>query len=218
MHGASQASGQRRPGASVDSPGGQHGQSTETPPHLFQGPWEWLGQDFEAQSPRPAPPRRLPSALCATYRLLEAGALGPGITDSLGAGLVHHATRAGHLACVKFLVQRAKLPGNQRAHNGATPVHDAAATGSLAELCWLVRDGGCCLQDQDASGVSPLHLAARFGHPVLVEWLLREGHAATLETLEGALPLHHAAVSGDLTCLKLLVAAHGRPRYAIPPL
>lgn len=65
-------------------------------------------------------------------------------------------------------------------------------------------------QDQDASGVSPLHLAARFAHPVLVEWLLREGHAATLETLEGALPLHHAAVSGDLTCLKLLTAAHGR--------
>lgn len=65
-------------------------------------------------------------------------------------------------------------------------------------------------QDQDASGVSPLHLAARFAHPVLVEWLLREGHAATLETLEGALPLHHAAVSGDLTCLKLLTAAHSR--------
>ncbi|KAL6050101.1 hypothetical protein STEG23_036844 [Scotinomys teguina] len=141
-------------------------------------------------------------------RLLEAGALSPGITDELGAGLVHHATRAGHLECVKFLVQRAKLPGNQQAHNGATPVHDAAATGNLAELCWLVRDGGCGLQDQDASGVSPLHLAARFGHPALVEWLLHEGHAASLETLEGALPLHHAAVSGDLTCLKLLTAAH----------
>ncbi|XP_008830704.1 espin-like protein [Nannospalax galili] len=141
-------------------------------------------------------------------RLFEAGALSPGVTDALGAGLVHHASRAGHLDCVKFLVQRAKLPGNQRAHNGATPVHDAAATGNLAELCWLVHNGGCGLQDQDASGVSPLHLAARFGHPVLVEWLLREGHLATLETLEGALPLHHAAVSGDLTCLKLLAAAH----------
>ncbi|XP_051694216.2 espin-like protein [Oryctolagus cuniculus] len=141
--------------------------------------------------------------------LLEAGALGPGITDALGAGLVHHAARTGHLDCVKFLVQRAKLPGDQRAHNGATPVHDAAATGSLAELCWLVRDGGCGLQDQDASGVSPLHLAARFAHPTLVEWLLHEGHSATLETREGALPLHHAAVSGNLTCLKLLTAAHG---------
>lgn len=65
-------------------------------------------------------------------------------------------------------------------------------------------------QDQDASGVSPLHLAARFSHPALVEWLLHEGHAATLETLEGALPLHHAAVSGDLTCVKLLTAAHSR--------
>ncbi|XP_028364783.1 espin-like protein isoform X1 [Phyllostomus discolor] len=146
--------------------------------------------------------------LATLEQLLEAGALGPGIVDAVGAGLVHHATRAGRLACVKFLVQRAQLPGNQRAHNGATPVHDAAATGSLAELCWLVREGGCGLQDQDASGVSPLHLAARFAHPALVEWLLREGHAATLETLEGALPLHHAAVSGDLTCLKLLTAAH----------
>ncbi|KAM6152524.1 espin-like protein isoform 2-T2 [Erethizon dorsatum] len=141
-------------------------------------------------------------------QLLEAGTLGPGITDTLGAGLVHHAARAGHLDCVRFLVQRAKLPGNQRAQNGATPAHDAAATGHLAELCWLVLSGGCGLQDRDASGVSPLHLAARFGHPTLVEWLLREGHAATLETLEGALPLHHAAVSGDLTCLKLLAAAH----------
>jgi ankyrin repeat protein len=79
-------------------------------------------------------------------RLLEAGALSPSITDTLGAGLVHHATRAGHLDCVKFLVQQARLPGNQRAYNGATPVHDAAATGKLAELCWLVRDGGCGLQ------------------------------------------------------------------------
>ncbi|XP_006893504.1 PREDICTED: espin-like protein [Elephantulus edwardii] len=144
----------------------------------------------------------------ALERLLTEGALGSGPTDALGAGLVHLAARAGHLDCVKLLVQQARLPGNQRAHNGATPAHDAAATGHLAELCWLVREGGCGLQDQDGSGVSPLHLAARFGHPVVVEWLLREGHSATLATLEGALPLHHAAVSGDLTCLKLLVAAH----------
>ncbi|KAM6179046.1 espin-like protein [Rhynchocyon petersi] len=145
--------------------------------------------------------------LATLEQLLEEGALGDP-TDALGAGLVHLAARAGHLDCVKLLVQRARLPGDQRAHNGATPAHDAAATGHLAELCWLVREGGCGLQDQDGSGVSPLHLAARFGHPMVVEWLLQEGHLATLETLEGALPLHHAAVSGDLTCLKLLVAAH----------
>lgn len=93
-------------------------------------------------------------------QLLEAGTLGQHVTDALGAGLVHHAARAGHLACVRFLVQRAKLPGNQRAHNGASPAHDAAATGSLAELCWLVRHGGCGLQVSGAQqrqlqGVGP---------------------------------------------------------------
>uniref|UniRef100_A0A8C9QMF8 Espin like n=1 Tax=Spermophilus dauricus TaxID=99837 RepID=A0A8C9QMF8_SPEDA len=64
-------------------------------------------------------------------------------------------------------------------------------------LRWLVRNGGCGLQE-DVSGL----LSAP------KSWLLQEGHEAMLETLEGALPLHHAAVSGDLTCLKLLVAVH----------
>lgn len=70
------------------------------------------------------------------------GTLGRNITDCLGAGLVHHASRAGRLECIKFLVLQAKLPGNQRASNGATPAHDAAAMGNLAELQWLIKDGG----------------------------------------------------------------------------
>uniref|UniRef100_F6ZQS8 Espin like n=1 Tax=Monodelphis domestica TaxID=13616 RepID=F6ZQS8_MONDO len=143
-------------------------------------------------------------------QLLEDGSLDQGVTDALGAGLVHHASRAGQLECLKFLVERVKLPGNQRAKNGATPVHDAAAMGNLAELHWLVREGGYRAQEQDTSGVSPLHLAARFGHPMLVEWLLQEGCDVSLETLEGALPIHYAAVKGNLTCLKLLVAADNR--------
>ncbi|XP_038605245.1 espin-like protein [Tachyglossus aculeatus] len=145
--------------------------------------------------------------LTTLERLFEDGLLARGIADAQGAGPVHHASRGGHLDCLKLLVQRAKLPGNQRAKNGATPAHDAAATGHLAELQWLMRDGGCGVQVQDASGVTPLHLAARFGHPMVVEWLVREGCDPAAETLEGASPLHYAAAKGDLTCLKLLVAA-----------
>lgn len=92
--------------------------------------------------------------LATLEQLLEAGALRPDIADALGAGLVHHATRAGQLACVQFLVQQAQLPGNQRACNGATPAHDAAAMGSLAELCWLVREGGCGLQVRGLSSAA----------------------------------------------------------------
>lgn len=127
--------------------------------------------------------------LAALEQLLEAGALGPGIIDALGAGLVHHATRAGHLACVKFLVQRAKLPGNQRAHNGATPVHDAAATGSLAELCWLVREGGCGLQVSRAG-------SAEGG--VRVDGGGRGPRAGTSSTLDSPSGPHHANPTGSL--------------------
>uniref|UniRef100_G3VSX8 Espin like n=1 Tax=Sarcophilus harrisii TaxID=9305 RepID=G3VSX8_SARHA len=145
--------------------------------------------------------------LATLKRLFEDGVLDRAVTDSLGAGLVHHASRAGQLECLKFVVERVGVPGNQRANNGATPVHDAAAMGNLAELHWLVREGGYRAQEQDVSGVTPLHLAARFGHPVLLEWLVQEGCDVSLETLEGALPIHYAAVKGNLTCLKLLVAA-----------
>ncbi|XP_068939325.1 espin-like protein [Petaurus breviceps papuanus] len=148
--------------------------------------------------------------LTTLKQLFEDGVLDQTVTDSLGAGLVHHASRAGQLDCLKFLGEQVKVPGNQRANNGATPAHDAAAMGHLAELRWLVQEGGYCAQDQDASGVSPLHLAARFGHPMLVEWLVQEGCDVSLETLEGALPIHYAAVKGNLTCLKLLIAADNR--------
>lgn len=74
------------------------------------------------------------------------GTLGQAITDCLGAGLVHHASRAGRLECLKFLVLQANLPGNHRANSGATPAHDAAALGNLAVLQWLIKDGGYSMQ------------------------------------------------------------------------
>lgn len=84
--------------------------------------------------------------LSTLERLHIDGALSQNIADCLGAGLVHHASRAGRLECLKFLVLQAKLPGNQRANNGATPAHDAAAVGNLAELQWLIKDGGYSMQ------------------------------------------------------------------------
>lgn len=65
------------------------------------------------------------------------------VKDALGASAVHHAARAGKLACVRFLVEEAGLPGHCLANNGASPAHDAAATGNLACLQWLLTQGGC---------------------------------------------------------------------------
>ncbi|XP_057680470.1 espin isoform X3 [Corythoichthys intestinalis] len=128
------------------------------------------------------------------------------VKDALGASPVHHAARAGKLACMRFLVEEAGLPGHCLANNGASPAHDAAATGNLACLQWLLTQGGCRPEDKDSSGATILHLASRFSHHEITEWLLKSGEVdpgAATDT--GALPVHYAAAKGDLSSLRLLL-------------
>ncbi|XP_034166453.1 espin-like protein [Pangasianodon hypophthalmus] len=140
-------------------------------------------------------------------RVLRAsGGLTPGIADDQGATPVHHAARGGRMDCLCFLVREANFKGNARARNGATAAHDAAATGHVQELQWLLGHGECRLEDQDGEGATAVHLAARFGRADALQWLLTAGGSAELQTHCGALPVHYAAASGDLTCLKLLTS------------
>nr|XP_046253310.1 espin isoform X2 [Scatophagus argus] len=137
---------------------------------------------------------------------LAAETLTSDVKDVLGATPVHHAARAGKLACLRFLVEEAGLPGNCVANNGASPAHDAAATGHLACLQWLLTQGGCRPEQRDSSGATVLHLASRFSHHEVTEWLLKGGEVdpgASTDT--GALPVHYAAAKGDLPSLRLLL-------------
>uniref|UniRef100_A0A3Q3Q0C3 WH2 domain-containing protein n=1 Tax=Monopterus albus TaxID=43700 RepID=A0A3Q3Q0C3_MONAL len=139
---------------------------------------------------------------------LAAKELTSDVKDVLGASPVHHAARAGRLACLRFLVEEAGLPATCLASNGASPAHDAAATGNLACLQWLLTQGGCRPEvSEDSSGATVLHLASRFSHHEITDWLLKSGEAdpgASTDT--GALPVHYAAAKGDLSSLRLLLA------------
>lgn len=84
--------------------------------------------------------------LAALRELASSGHLSPVITDTQGAGPVHHAARCGRLRCLNFLVSELGLAADPRALNGATPAHDAAATGHIQELKWLVDQGGCNIE------------------------------------------------------------------------
>ncbi|XP_022056969.2 espin-like protein [Acanthochromis polyacanthus] len=143
--------------------------------------------------------------LAALRDLASSGHLSPAISDSQGAGPVHHAARCGRLDCLQFLVGELGLAADPRALNRATPAHDAAATGNIRELQWLVDQGGCNIEARDAAGATALHLAARFGCVEVIQWLLSVGGVASVETNCGAVPAHYAAANGDLTCLKLLI-------------
>ncbi|XP_023120745.2 espin-like protein [Amphiprion ocellaris] len=143
--------------------------------------------------------------LAALRDLASSGHLSPAISDSQGAGPVHHAARCGRLDCLQFLVGELGLAADPRALNRATPAHDAAATGNIRELQWLVDHGGCNTEARDAAGATALHLAARFGCVEVIQWLLSVGGVASVETNCGAVPAHYAAANGDLTCLELLI-------------
>lgn len=78
--------------------------------------------------------------------LAATGHLSPAISDTQGAGPVHHAARCGRLDCLQFLVNELGLAADPRALNRATPAHDAAATGNIRELQWLVVQGGCNIE------------------------------------------------------------------------
>ncbi|XP_062873348.1 espin-like protein [Trichomycterus rosablanca] len=146
-----------------------------------------------------------------TLRALHrSGGLRQGIADDQGATPVHHAARCGQNHCLRFLVMEARFQGNARARNGATAAHDAAATGHVQELQWLLGHGECRMEDRDGEGATALHLAARFGHADALQWLLTAGGSTELETHCGALPVHYAAASGDLTCVKVLVSHNPR--------
>ncbi|KAF7203880.1 espin-like protein isoform X2 [Nothobranchius furzeri] len=160
----------------------------------------------------------------ATLRdLASSGHLSHAISDTQGAGLVHHAARVGHLDCLQFLVSDLGLPADAEALNRATPVHDAAATGNVRELQWLVNQGGCNFEVKDAAGATALHLAARFGHMEIIRWLLSVGGVAGAETKCGAVPAHYSAANGGLTCLKLLIqeapgCVNHQTRFGVTPL
>ncbi|XP_051554491.1 espin-like protein [Myxocyprinus asiaticus] len=139
------------------------------------------------------------------------GCLSPTITDAQGASPTHHAARCGQLYCLQFLVKEACFSCHTRTRNGATPAHDAAATGHVREMQWLLKQGNCGIEDRDGEGATALHLAARFGHVEAVQWLLSEGGSTEVETDCGALPVHYAAASGDLTSIKLLMS--NSPRF-----
>ncbi|XP_054637724.1 espin isoform X2 [Dunckerocampus dactyliophorus] len=137
---------------------------------------------------------------------LAAKVLTRDVKDALGASPAHHAARAGKLACLRFLVEEAGLPGHCLANNGASPAHDAAATGNLACLQWLLTQGGCRPEDKDSSGATVLHLASRFSHHEITDWLLKSGETDPgAPTDTGARPVHYAAAKGDLSSLRLLL-------------
>ncbi|XP_071435410.1 ankyrin repeat domain-containing protein 39 [Pithys albifrons albifrons] len=95
----------------------------------------------------------------------------PAEPDGAGYTALHYASRNGHLAVCRLLLQRG-APCDARTPGGATPLHRACYCGHLA-VSRLLLHHGADPAATDGDGRTPLHKAAEQGHRELCALLLR---------------------------------------------
>jgi uncharacterized protein (TIGR02466 family) len=144
--------------------------------------------------------------------------------DEYGATALHIAAVAGQTHAATILLGHGAQV-NARDYEGWTPLHETSKA-NKAELATLLLKAGASIGAIGPGSNTPLHVASANGCTDVVEVLLREvAQMAAEETLLqavederilcidardsgiGATALHHAAFSGSISILKLLVAA-----------
>jgi ankyrin repeat protein len=124
--------------------------------------------------------------------------------DRLGARLLSHAAKSGHLRMVELLLARG-APIDARSLDGATALY-LAAEGSHILIAQRLIERGADVNLAGHSGVSPLAAAAYAGNDLIVEALLAHGADARMPDETGKMPVVYAAASARLDIVKRLLA------------
>jgi ankyrin repeat protein len=140
-----------------------------------------------------------------------------GVDINFGPGgtALQHATQAGKISTMKWLLERGADPDAGR----ATPLVSGIRNPEMVAI--LLRHGADPNKPQ-WDGVRPLHRAAGHGEVQSAELLHRHGADLNVKGPGGNTPLHHAAESGSLEMIQWLLGQsaeinarndHGRTPY-----
>lgn len=116
---------------------------------------------------------------------------------------------AGNASLVEFFVQKGADINHQDSWDASTPLHYAVNSFSEDDFS-VIREIGACphllLDVQTNNGDTAMHLAAFLGKSKLVEYLIKSKFNPHIANKQGKTPLHYAIQSGDLECVKILIA------------
>ncbi|KHN31467.1 Ankyrin-1 [Glycine soja] len=124
--------------------------------------------------------------------------------DDDGETALIHATRQGHTATAKYLIDHGADP-TVASNLGATVLHHSAGIGDTELLKYLLSRG--VNPDLESDSGTPLVWAAGHAQPASVSVLLEHGANPNAETDDGITPLLSAVAAGSLACLELLIQA-----------
>lgn len=124
-----------------------------------------------------------------------------------GVRPLHIAAASGCLKIVESLIKDWKVDADCRTSSQQTPFLLAARGGHVPILTYLwrfIRDP-IKYPSYRNNGAGALSLACRYGHSTTVAFLLGAGFDPKTEVSDDGTPLHHAAYSGDMATVKLLL-------------
>ncbi len=133
-----------------------------------------------------------------------------GLADSVWAGELHDAVRAGDTVAVEQLLSGGADTGQSDFVLG-TPLHIAIAQGDADVALLLINSGADLEVPSELQGALALHLAAELGEVSIVEALLDHGAQVNSEDANGATPLVRAATTGQVGAVRALLDKGGEP-------
>jgi ankyrin repeat protein len=136
--------------------------------------------------------------------LLEELKLNVDTKDEDGETPLIHAARQGHVATVKYLIERGANPAIA-SELGATALHHAAGIGNTELLSYLLSRDVEVNSQSDAG--SPLIWAAGHAQPEAVKILLDKNADPNGENDDNITPLLSAVAAASLACVQLLIQA-----------
>eukprot|EP01122_Echinamoeba_exundans_P014863 TRINITY_DN6832_c0_g1_i1.p1 TRINITY_DN6832_c0_g1~~TRINITY_DN6832_c0_g1_i1.p1 ORF type:complete len:1146 (-),score=120.68 TRINITY_DN6832_c0_g1_i1:215-3652(-) len=135
--------------------------------------------------------------------LIEAGADINAKTRSENEGVVHRACSSGSIETLRYLQTVVDF---KTLYTGATPVHFAAFNGQLAVVKFLIEECGAPVDTKiEATGSTPLQWSVKRGDGSVTRYLISKGADVEIQDSVGRTAIFHAASSGTIEALKVLV-------------
>eukprot|EP01130_Rhizamoeba_saxonica_P014344 TRINITY_DN6260_c0_g1_i1.p1 TRINITY_DN6260_c0_g1~~TRINITY_DN6260_c0_g1_i1.p1 ORF type:complete len:1214 (-),score=247.54 TRINITY_DN6260_c0_g1_i1:28-3669(-) len=130
------------------------------------------------------------------------------IKDRDGRSSIHYAAACNNSQPIEFLLNKTKVDPNATDKKGITPLMIAAKHGK-SEVAKTLLDIDVVKEKieylTDSNKWTALHYAAYHAHKEIVELFIENNVFLEPETTDSSVPLHLAAMRGNLECIKALV-------------
>lgn len=131
---------------------------------------------------------------------------------------MHRACASSNVEILEYLLSRNYDFNSLNESAEATPLHYAAFNGQIGMMKFLIEKTGAKVDSVSGAGATALFWGVKRGDGSVARYLISQGANVNIEDNIGRTPIFHAAASGTIDALKVLVEEghaniHHRDKY-----